>query len=193
MTEGLRLQPPGVEGGTECLNGLAENWWALWLTVFLVFAVVEMITLDLFFIMLGGGALAGLVAAFAGADLGLQIVVFCVVSLLMIAFVRPVALKHLHKGPADQRTNVDRLIGESGLVMEPVSATGGLVKIGGDVWSARSETRSPGTGPARDRLRDRRRHRRRRPAAGNRHPVAPERIPAAATGTGHAAGNSRTP
>ena len=51
---------------------LPENWWALWLTVFLVFAVVEMITLDLFFIMLGGGALAGLVASLAGADLGLQ-------------------------------------------------------------------------------------------------------------------------
>ncbi len=119
---------------------LPENWWALWLTVFLVFAVVEMITLDLFFIMLGGGALAGLVAALSGADLGLQIVAFCVVSLLMIGFVRPVALKHLRKGPADLRSNVERLIGESALVMEPVTATGGLVKIGGDVWSARSET-----------------------------------------------------
>jgi membrane protein implicated in regulation of membrane protease activity len=119
---------------------LSQNWWALWLTVFLVFAAVEMLTLDLFFIMLGGGALAGLVADFAGADLWLQIVVFCVVSLLMIAFVRPITLKHLHKGPAEQRTNVDRLIGESALVMEAVSATGGRVKIGGDVWSARSES-----------------------------------------------------
>ena len=119
---------------------LSQNWWALWLTVFLVFAAVEMLTLDLFFIMLGGGALAGLVADFAGADLWLQIVVFCVVSLLMIAFVRPITLKHLHKGPAEQRTNVDRLIGESALVMEAVSATGGRVKIGGDVWSARSDS-----------------------------------------------------
>lgn len=84
------------------------------------------------------GALAALVADLAGADLWLQIVVLCIVSLLMIAFVRPIALKHLHKGPAEQRTNVDRLIGQSALVMEPVSATAGLVKIGGDVWSARS-------------------------------------------------------
>jgi membrane protein implicated in regulation of membrane protease activity len=117
---------------------LGENWWALWLTAFLAFAVIEMITLDLFFIMLGGGTLAAIVADFAGADLWLQIVVFCVVSLLMIAFVRPVALSHLKKGPAEQRPNVDRLIGEQALVMEPVSSTGGLVKIGGDVWSARS-------------------------------------------------------
>ena len=117
---------------------LGENWWALWLTVFLAFAVVEMLTLDLFFIMLGGGALAGLLADFAGADFWLQIVVFCVVSLLMIAFVRPVALTHLKKGPTEQRTNIDRLIGEQALVMESVSSTGGLVKIGGDVWTARS-------------------------------------------------------
>jgi membrane protein implicated in regulation of membrane protease activity len=118
---------------------LGENWWALWLTVFLAFAVVEMLTLDLFFIMLGGGALAGLIADFAGADLWLQIVAFCVVSLLMVGFVRPVALRHLRKGPAEMRSNVDRLIGESALVMESVSSNGGLVKIGGDVWSARSE------------------------------------------------------
>ncbi len=117
---------------------LGSNWWALWLTVFLAFAVVEMLTLSFFFIMLGAGALAALAADFAGADLWLQIVVFCIVSLLMIAFVRPIALRHLHKGPAEQRTNVDRLIGQSALVMEPVSATAGLVKIGGDVWSARS-------------------------------------------------------
>ncbi|GAB3565700.1 NfeD family protein [Arthrobacter alkaliphilus] len=117
---------------------LGSNWWALWLTVFLAFAVVEMLTLSFFFIMLGAGALAALVADLAGADLWLQIVVLCIVSLLMIAFVRPIALRHLHKGPAEQRTNVDRLIGQSALVMEPVSATTGLVKIGGDVWTARS-------------------------------------------------------
>lgn len=117
---------------------LGENWWAFWLTAFLAFGVIEMLTLGLFFMMLGGGALAAVVADFAGADLWLQIVVFCVVSLLMIAFVRPVALSHLKKGPADLRTNVDRLIGEQALVMEAVSSTGGLVKIGGDVWSARS-------------------------------------------------------
>lgn len=129
-----------VTKGETVFEWLGENWWALWLTAFLAFAVVEMITLDLFFIMLGGGALAALAADFAGADGWLQIVVFCVVSLLMIAFVRPVALSHLKKGPAEQRTNVDRLIGEQAVVMEAVTADGGLVKIGGDIWSARSET-----------------------------------------------------
>ncbi|MDJ0320138.1 NfeD family protein [Pseudarthrobacter sp. PS3-L1] len=117
---------------------LGQNWWAVWLILFLVFAVIEMLTLDLFFIMLGAGALAGLVADFAGAELWLQIIAFCVMSLLMIGLVRPQALRHLKKGPAEQRSNVDRLIGESAVVMEPVTERGGLVKIGGDIWSARS-------------------------------------------------------
>lgn len=138
LPEGPRTRAPVTKGET-VFEWLGENWWALWLTAFLAFAVIEMITLDLFFIMLGGGALAALAADFAGADGWLQIVVFCVVSLLMIAFVRPVALSHLKKGPAEQRTNVDRLIGEQAVVMEAVSADGGLVKIGGDIWSARSD------------------------------------------------------
>ncbi|MDQ0756426.1 membrane protein implicated in regulation of membrane protease activity [Arthrobacter sp. B3I4] len=125
--------------GAKMFEWLADNWWALWLTVFLVFAVVEMLTLDLFFIMLGGGALAGLISAFAGADFWLQIVIFSVVSLLMIGFVRPVALKHLRSSPADQRSNVERLIGEPALVMESVTESSGLVKIGGDIWTARSK------------------------------------------------------
>ena len=80
--------PSAAGSGTKgemMFEWLGENWWALWLTVFLAFAVVEMLTLDLFFIMLGGGALAGLIADFAGADFWLQIVIFSVVSLLMIA------------------------------------------------------------------------------------------------------------
>src|SRR4029453_14875632 len=94
VTEGLPRSPSGSRGNA-MFEWVGQNWWALWLTLFLVFAAVEMLTLDLFFIMLGGGALAGLVADFAGADLWLQIIAFCVVSLLMIGFVRPVAPKHL--------------------------------------------------------------------------------------------------
>ena len=98
---------------------LVENGWALWLLVFLVLAVIEMLTLDLFFIMMSVGALASMVSYFAGAPVWLQIVLFCVVALAMIVFVRPIALNHLRKGPAEQRTNVDRLIGHAAVVVNP--------------------------------------------------------------------------
>jgi membrane protein implicated in regulation of membrane protease activity len=117
---------------------LVENGWVLWLVLLLGLAAVETLTLDLFFAMMAVGGLAALVAALAGAPFFLQVVVFSVVSLLMVLVVRPVALKHLNKGPAEQRTNVDRLIGESALVLEGVTGISGTVKIGGDTWSARS-------------------------------------------------------
>ncbi|MFJ3959121.1 NfeD family protein [Arthrobacter sp. NPDC090010] len=117
---------------------LLDNLWALWLVTLLVFAVIELLSLDLIFLMMSGASLITLFAALAGAPFWLQVIVFCLASLLMIFFVRPVALRHLRKGPRDSLSNVDRLIGESALVLEEVTPLGGLVKIGGDVWSARS-------------------------------------------------------
>lgn len=122
---------------------LFENGWALWLIVFLILAGIEILTLDLFFILMSVGALAALISYFLGAQLWLQVVVFCVVALAMILFVRPIALRHLHKGPNDQRTNIDRLIGHPAVVVQAVSTEGGLVKIGGDTWSARTVARPP--------------------------------------------------
>lgn len=118
---------------------LLENGWALWLILFLVLAVIEMLTLDLFFIMMSVGALAALIADVLGAPLWVEVIVFCVVALAMIFFVRPIALRHLHKGPGDLRTNVARLIGHAAVVTSPVAADSGQVKIGGDTWSARGK------------------------------------------------------
>ncbi|THJ67311.1 NfeD family protein [Arthrobacter echini] len=120
------------------MDWLLDNGWFLWLVLFLGLAAVETLTLDLFFIMLSVGALGGLFAALAGSGAVLQIVVFAVVSLLMILLVRPIALRHLKKGPADRLDNMDRLVGSTALALEPVTGLSGTVKIGGDTWTARS-------------------------------------------------------
>ncbi|MHA7207954.1 NfeD family protein [Arthrobacter sp. MDT1-65] len=125
------------------MEWLLDNGWVLWLVLFLGLAAVETLTLDLLFIMLSVGALAALIATFAGAGLVLQVVVFAVVSLLMILLVRPVAVRHLKRGPADQLNNIDRLVGASALALEPVTAHSGTVKIGGDTWTARSADGAP--------------------------------------------------
>ncbi len=117
---------------------IVENVWILWLVLFLVLAAIESLTLDLFFLMLSAGSLAALIATFLGAPFVLQVVVFCVVALLMIAVVRPIALKHLKKGPREQRNNIERLIGETAMTLEPVTGNSGLVKLGGDTWSAKT-------------------------------------------------------
>lgn len=120
------------------LDWINDFGWIIWLTVFLLLAVAEMLTLNLYFILMSIGALAALVTFLFHGELWLQIVVFCVVALATTVLIRPLALAHLQRGPADQLSNVDRLIGHSAVVIERVSTTGGLIKIGGDIWTART-------------------------------------------------------
>ncbi|MGO2540694.1 NfeD family protein [Specibacter sp. AOP5-B1-6] len=119
------------------LEWINDFGWIIWLTVFLLLAVAEMLTLNLYFILMSVGALAALVAFLFHAELWLQIVIFCVVALATTVLIRPLALAHLHRGPADQLSNIDRLIGHKAVVLETVGLAGGLVKIGGDIWTAR--------------------------------------------------------
>ncbi|MHA7304177.1 NfeD family protein [Arthrobacter sp. TMN-49] len=119
------------------LEWINDFGWIIWLSVFLLLAVAEMLTLNLYFILMSVGALAALVAFLFNAELWLQIVIFCVVALATTVLIRPLALSHLRRGPADQLSNVDRLIGHKAVVIEAVSTSGGLVKIGGDIWTAR--------------------------------------------------------
>lgn len=124
--------------GKTMFDWLVQNTWILWLVLLLGLAAVETLTLDLFFIMMSMGALAALIASLAGGAFFVQVVVFCVVSLLMVLLVRPVALRHLKLGSPEQRTNIDRLVGEYALTLEPVTGLSGTVKIGGDTWTART-------------------------------------------------------
>ncbi|WP_369047312.1 NfeD family protein [Sinomonas sp. P10A9] len=122
------------------MDWFEHNAWMVWLVLALVLGGIEMLSLSLVFVMLSGGALAALVTALLGGPAWLQGLVFALVSVAMIAFVRPVAGKHMRPGIEDARTNVDRLLGASATVVEPVDAGRGLVKIGGDVWTARAES-----------------------------------------------------
>jgi membrane protein implicated in regulation of membrane protease activity len=120
------------------MDWMSDHSWVIWLGAVVALAGIEMITLDLLFAMLSAGALAGLLTDIFGAPFPAQIVVACVVAVAMIAIVRPIAVKHLRKGPESLRTNIDALLGVAAVALQPVDATSGRVKIGGEVWSARA-------------------------------------------------------
>lgn len=111
--------------------------WAIWMIVAAALAGVEVFSLTFLF---GPLAVAALLAALvAGLGLGpvFQIAVFAVASIASLAVLRPIAIAHVRTAiPA--RTGTAALVGQTAVVLEPVDANGGQIKLGGEVWSARS-------------------------------------------------------
>jgi membrane protein implicated in regulation of membrane protease activity len=116
---------------------LGDNAWAGWLGVAVVLGIVETTTMDLVFLMLAGGALAGALASAVGAPLLLQAVVAVVATAALLGVVRPVAKRHL-RTPLEARTGVAALVGRDALVTAKVDAHSGQVKLAGEIWSARA-------------------------------------------------------
>ena len=108
----------------------------LWLALFVVFLIVEAGTVALVSIWFALGALAALVSCALGADMWLQITVFLVVSLVLLA----VLWKRVRNKLTTTKTNVDSMIGAEGYVTEAIDNLSytGRVKLGGITWAARS-------------------------------------------------------
>jgi len=111
--------------------------WVIWLIVAGALAVGEVISLSF---LLGPLAVAALLAALVAAVDGpveLQFATFIVASVASLAILRPIARRHL-RTPAQLRTGTAALVGARAVVLERVDGDRGRVRIGGDVWSARS-------------------------------------------------------
>lgn len=119
------------------MDGLGGYDWAAWLGLAVVLGIVEVTTLDLTFAMLAVGALAGVGASLFIDNLVVEALVAMAVAVAALVVVRPVALRHL-RTPLAIRTGTAALTGERGLVVEPVDANDGRVKVKGEIWSARS-------------------------------------------------------
>lgn len=114
-----------------------ENLWLAWLLVSLLCLVLELTNGDFFIMCFAiGGVAAAIVSAFSDS-FTLQVIVFAVVSALIIFFVRPFALKYLHKNKDNRVSNADAIIGRTGKVTESIVANGyGRIKVDGDSWKA---------------------------------------------------------
>ncbi len=101
--------------------------------------LVEIITADLLFASLAISALAATGAAALGADIAVQGLVFGVAAAISLLLLRPIALKHLRKQPANGATNTDALLGAEAVTLTEVTEFAGQVKLAGEVWSAKTE------------------------------------------------------
>jgi membrane protein implicated in regulation of membrane protease activity len=111
--------------------------WLIWTLVAAGLVIGELLTPGMF--LLGPLALAAAAAAIVGAFAGglVALIVFVVGSLLSLALLRPVARRHLRL-PAIARTGTAALVGRKALVLRRVDQVDGLIRIGGEDWTART-------------------------------------------------------
>lgn len=115
--------------------------WHLWVIIGIIFSILEIFTAGFLIINFGIGAFITALAAGLGFGFRAQILTFAVSSLIFFIFIRRIAMRYLTKDKPEGRTNVDALIGRTGIVTAAVGGTieRGSVKIGGEEWSAVSE------------------------------------------------------
>lgn len=109
-----------------------------WLIVLILSIVIEAITMGLTSIWFAGGALVALLLSAFNVPVWIQVMVFFVVSVVLICFTRPIAVKYFNKDRV--RTNVESLIGRQAIVISEIDNLQGIgqVTVGGKQWSARN-------------------------------------------------------
>ncbi len=111
-----------------------------WLTLTIILAVFEIISLGLTTIWFALGGLIAFLGALAGLSIPVQIILFIVVSIISLLLVRPFSMKYLNNHIT--KTNIDSLIGRKVKVTKEIDniAQKGTVALDGTVWNARSES-----------------------------------------------------
>ncbi len=110
-----------------------------WLFVLAVLVVVEIITTGLTTVWCAVGAACAYCVRLLGGPLWLQTIVFVLVSVLLIVFLRPIALNHFNINR--EKTNINSLEGKKGKVTQLINniEQTGKITIGDIEWSARTE------------------------------------------------------
>ncbi|MBQ9525020.1 MAG: NfeD family protein [Bacteroidaceae bacterium] len=116
---------------------IALHLWQMWAILAVLCLILELTAGDFFIICFSIGAVFACITDALGGGIILQLVVFAVFTLASLFFVRPFAVRFLHKGESNRVSNADALLGRKGRVVETIKADSfGRVQIDGDVWKA---------------------------------------------------------
>lgn len=110
-----------------------------WLVLLVVLLVIELATMGLTTIWFAGGAVAGFIVSILNGNIVIQAVAFLVVSIVMLVFTRPFAIRYVNRNRT--KTNVEGLTGKSAIVTQGINNLNGLGKalLNGQEWTARTE------------------------------------------------------
>ena len=116
-----------------------ENWLiVIWLALAVILFVAEIFTAGFFLICFGMGAVGAALGALAGLSPTWQLVIFIVVAVLALVFVRPFA-RRVDRATKNE-VGIDRVIGQSAVVLEEIDPLRGkgIVRVAQEEWRAQS-------------------------------------------------------
>ena len=118
------------------------NNTVFWLIVLVVLIATEIATMGLTTIWFAAGALVAAIISLLEGNVWWQVGIGLVVSLLLLFFTRPIAVKYFNRERV--RTNVESLVGRQAIVISEVNNLQGTgqVNISGQEWSARASSDS---------------------------------------------------
>jgi membrane protein implicated in regulation of membrane protease activity len=111
--------------------------WVAWLVAAVALGVAEFFTLTLAFGLLAAAALVAAIVAGVGASVLAQVLAFAITARVGLLIVRPIARRQMTHPPV-VREGSYALVGKKAVVLEEVTGTQGLIKLAGEVWSARA-------------------------------------------------------
>jgi membrane protein implicated in regulation of membrane protease activity len=111
--------------------------WIAWLIAAAALGIAEAFTLTLAFGLLAAAALVAAIVAGIGGSLLAQVLAFAIAGAVGLLIVRPIARRQMTH-PTPVREGSYALVGKRAVVMEEVTGTAGLIKLAGEVWSARA-------------------------------------------------------
>lgn len=113
--------------------------WQFWVILAGIFFVIEAATIGFLVFWFGIGSLITMIISLFTDSLAIQTTIFILSSTVLLFFTRPFVNKLLPKSDENQ-TNAFSIIGKKGIVtrsIDPISGQG-QVKIGTEIWSAKS-------------------------------------------------------
>ena len=119
----------------ELFDGLTFPMVWIWVGIAVIFAVIEALTVGLTTIWFAGGAMAAALVSKVTDSIFIQVLIFLLVSLVLLFFTRPIALKKLNR--VTVKTNLDAIVGSTAVADSDINADErGQVTADGKVWTA---------------------------------------------------------
>jgi membrane protein implicated in regulation of membrane protease activity len=113
--------------------------WVLWVIAAVILAIGEMVSMSLFLAPFAGGAAVAALLASTGAGATIEWAAFLVVSVVLLAALRPIAREH-QRNRGKIRMGTAALVGQTATVVERIANAEGVgcVRLDGEIWTARA-------------------------------------------------------